>query len=376
MEHSDIPRQPQQPAHQPRRTLAEFRTAYAEPSPLFDGDGPAPAAYPTLTVRSWRDGDDRALLEVFGDPTDPTHHQDRTLLRPSSDAPLARTLVLEEDGVPVGAATLSVSVLHPSRLWFFAEIIPELRRQGLATALLEKLRAEVPGAAVKIRFTVGTDAAGYAEHAGYTPVQTVRQVLLSPQALPTPELDEHSDLQLDDLATGSVELSRVVHAFYTAMHDWDPTTMTLGQAQQLLLAPGTGASGAVVLRDRKRADANGKGNIVAFAISYAVHSPNDPNSATADGSDANGTDVARDFADISDVLIGHNPDLTPELTPAQIQHALGALLGMLVHRYPVRMEIDESMTDLTAVLAPVLHNRDAAIFHTAQVATKYDDAGS
>lgn len=359
--------QAQWPAYQARRPLAAFLSAYAEPSPLFSGDGTA-ANHPTLTVRAWRDGDDRALLEVFGDPTDPAHHQDRTLLRPSAEQPLVRTLVLEDDGVPVGAASLSASVLHPTRLWFFAEIIPELRRQGLASALLRRLREEIPGSAVKIRYTVGTAAAGFAEHSGFIPVQTVRQVLLSPQALPTPDLGEHSDLQLDELATGSVELTRAVHAFYTGMHAWDPTTMTLGQAQQLLLAPNTGASGAVVLRDRNRADANGKGNIVAFAISYAVHGSDADVSTNPDGSAA-----ARDFADISDVLIGHNPQLTPELEPAQIQHALGALLGMLVHRYPVRMEVDESMTDLTAVLAPVLHNKDAAVFHTAQIATKYDD---
>lgn len=368
MEHTENPAQP--PAQQARRPVSEFQSAYAQPAALFSGAGQAADQHPTLTVRAWQDGDDRALLEVFGDPTDPAHHQDRTLLRASSDEPLTRTLVVEDDGVPVGAATLSTSVLHPTRLWFFAEIIPELRRNRLASALLDRLRAEVPGAAVKIRYTVGTDAAGFAERAGFTPVQTVRQVLLSPQALPTPELGADSDLQLAELATGSVELTRAVHAFYTDMHAWDPTTMTLGQAQQLLLAPGTGASGAVVLRDRNRANERGTGNIVAFAISYAVHGATEDAPANPDGSA-----LARDFADISDVLVGHNTQLTPTLNPAQVQHALGALLGMLVHRYPVRMELDESMTDLAAVLAPVLHKKDAAVFHTAQIATKYDDQG-
>ncbi|MFC0582104.1 GNAT family N-acetyltransferase [Micrococcoides hystricis] len=360
-------------APKPERSLAEFLAAYTNPVPLFAGTE-EDLRHPNLTVRAWTDGDDRALLEVFGDPEDPAHHQDRSLLRPPADSPVARTLVVEDDGVPVGAASLSESVLHPRRLWFFAEIIPALRRQGLATRLLELLRTELPGTAVKIRYSVGTDAAGYAEHAGFATIQTVRQVLLSPQALPAPQLDENSDLQLEDVATGSVELTQAVQDFYTAMHQWDPTTMSIGQAQQLLLAPATGASGAVVLRDRTRADAKGKGNIVAFAISYAVH---DPTAESPDHADEHGQapvqlQAARDFADISDVLIGFNPGLKPELNPAQVQHALGALLGMLVHRYPVRMEVDDSMTDLLAVLAPVLHSKDAAVFHTAHIASKFD----
>src|SRR5699024_7451137 len=72
---------------------------------------------------------------------------------------------------------------------------------------------------------------------------------------------------LEDLATGSVELTKIVARYYDHVHQsWDPSQMSLGQAQDLLLAPQTGAHGAVVLRDRPK-DQGGK--ILAFAVSYA-----------------------------------------------------------------------------------------------------------
>src|SRR5699024_10731958 len=71
---------------------------------------------------------------------------------------------------------------------------------------------------------------------------------------------------LEDLATGSVELTKLVAAYYDRVHaGWDPSEMTLGRAQDLLLAPQTGAHGAVVLRDR--AGELG-GSVLAFAVSY------------------------------------------------------------------------------------------------------------
>ena len=327
-------------------SVAEFNDRYAEPSPL--------AATP-VTVRAWREGDDLALLEVFGDPQDPLHHQDRTLLRASSDTPWVRSLVVEDDGVPVGAATVSVSGLHPQRLWFYAEIVPTLRRKGIGRALFAEMqRVAGDGAAFKTRFGAESAAAKFAAAVGFAPIQTSRQVLVTPEALPAPALDESSQLQLEDLATGSVELSQLVQKFYAHTHQWDPTQISIGQAQQLLLAPATGASGAVVIRDTQveKNLKQGLTNIAAFAISYANH-----DAAPVD-------DAAADITDVSDVLIGHNPDLTP----AQAQHALGALLGMLVHRFPVRLELDEAMPELTAVVAPLIKDRRALVFHTGIIA--------
>ncbi len=72
-----------------------------------------------------------------------------------------------------------------------------------------------------------------------------------------------------------MELTQLVVDFYNAVHDWDRAEMTVGKAQQLLLAPETGASGAVVLRSVSGED-EGKKPILAFAISYTAERTEDP----------------------------------------------------------------------------------------------------
>ena len=105
------------------------------------------AALPAgVTLRPWADGDDLALLEVWGDPADVQQHQDRAMLAPVADAPWRRTLVAEDDGVPVGAGTVFAQSLHPRRLWLYLEVGPTARRRGIGSALtnaaVERARAE------------------------------------------------------------------------------------------------------------------------------------------------------------------------------------------------------------------------------------------
>lgn len=341
----------------------QFVEHYGTPSPLGDTG---------VRFRAWRDSDDVALLEIFDDPHDPIHHQDRSLLRPNSDRPWVRTLVVEDEGVPVGAASVSVSELHPQRLWFFAEVVPPLRRRGIASALLEELTAAVPanlwadGAtapAFKIRYTDGTVAEHFAAARGFDTIQSARQILVQPGALPLPELGEDSQLQLQDIATGSVELTSVVQQFYRRTHQWDPTKISVGQTQQLLLAPETGAAGAVVVRDTQapREVHTLVSNIAAFAVSYQNVTPEQGGQEQA--GQESGQELPQDLQDVTDVLLGYHP----RLEPARAQHALGALLGMLVHRYPVRLEVDEAMPHLQAVLEPLLKAGSAVAFHTAHI---------
>ena len=71
---------------------------------------------------------------------------------------------------------------------------------------------------------------------------------------------EPAEIEVQQLATGSVELSQLAAQYYNASHAWDPSELTLTQAQQLLLAPRTGAQQAFVTRQ--------DGRIVAFAVAY------------------------------------------------------------------------------------------------------------
>ncbi|MDO5492404.1 MAG: GNAT family N-acetyltransferase [Nesterenkonia sp.] len=275
-----------------------------------------------LTVRPWEDGDDLALLEVWGDPENPMHHQDRSLLRPSSDKPWSRTVVAEDQGVPVAAATLLRSSLHPDRLSFYAEVAPEHRRRGVAAELLNLLQSEAENCQVqslKARCGSRTAAQCFLRDNGFQKVQASRRVVVRPGALPTPDL-EADQLDLEDIATGSVELSSLVAEFYNSIHTWDRSEMTVGKAQQLLLSPETGASGAVVLRDRAP---GAQDRILAFAISYTPERGEDP----------------------SDVLLGWNPELEDDEAEAASQ----VLLAMLSARFPVTVEVDDSMAPLKRV---------------------------
>ncbi|WP_313816800.1 GNAT family N-acetyltransferase, partial [Citricoccus sp.] len=320
---------------------------------------------------------DLRLLELWGDPADAQHHQDRAMLRPSSNSPWARCLVAEDEGIPVAAAVVYASSVHPQRLWFYAETARELRGRGLATALLTALRAEAEGARaegmlatteLKTRFAVAADAlpetapdaaeTGAAAHhptdhpaasflagQGFSPLQRSRRIAVGPGVITAPELDG-TGLAVEDLATGSVELTQAVAAFYAATHGWDPSDLSVGQAQQLLLGPATGASGAVVLRSKPKAQGGG---IDAFALSYTPERTEDP----------------------TDVLLGWNP----ELAPADAQAAAASLLALLTTQYPVQLEVDDSMDILTPILDQLVTTGHARVLLDSRIwATDVPDA--
>ncbi len=138
-----------------------------------------------LTVRPWAEGDDLKLLEVWGDPENAMHHADRALLRPSSNEPWSRCIVAEDAGVPVAAATIFRSSLHPDRLSFYAEVAPEHRRRGVAAQLLEILEAELPNCGtqnLKARCAKHSAAQCFLKDNGFRKVQRSRQVTVQPGA--------------------------------------------------------------------------------------------------------------------------------------------------------------------------------------------------
>lgn len=287
-----------------------------------------------LTVRPWAEGDDLKLLEVWGDPESALHHADRALLRPSSNDPWSRCIVAEEKGVPVAAATIFRSSLHPDRLSFYAEVAPEYRRKGVAAQLLEILEAELPNCGtqnLKARCAKHSAAQCFLKDNGFRKVQRSRQVTVQPGALNLPDL-EAAQWDLEDLATGSVELTQLIVDFYNAVHDWDRAEMTIGKAQQLLLAPEAGASGAVVLREVSAGD-EGPRPILAFAVSYTPERTEDP----------------------ADVLLGWNPELDED----QAGSVVRALLALVAARYPVTVEVDDSMGPLKQVTDELAENGHA-----------------
>ncbi|MET1154069.1 GNAT family N-acetyltransferase [Arthrobacter sp.] len=282
-----------------------------------------------LTYRDWREDDDLALLEVWGDPETGQAGHFRAMLRPSADQPWSRCIVAEDQGIAVAAGAVYETSLHPDRLWVYVEVARGHRGAGVASDLLARLRAEAeqaPSGVRKLRAKVEPDTSGaaFARAAGLTQIQSSRVVQVSPAALPLPALGETGP-QLEEAATGSVELTRAVADFYNSVHVWDRADMTVGRAQQMLLSESAGAGGAVVLRSAPKAEG---GSIQAFAVSYTHERTDAP----------------------ADVLLGYDTALSAE----EAEAAVRALLAMLVAQYPVQLEVDDSMTAVLAVLQPLL----------------------
>lgn len=321
-----------------------------------------------IQYREWRDGDDLALLEIWGGPETEQARQFRGTLAPSGNAPWRRCIVAEDivDGVaiPVAAGVVHEASLHPERLWAYIEVDRHHRRTGVGSTLLTMLRheaAQSPSGVSRLRTKVepGTPGAAFAEAAGLAPIQRSRLVVVEPGALKLPVFGDGSEAaaseQVEDLATGSVELSDVVGRYYTAVHGWDsPGELSIATVQRLFLDELSGAHGAIVLRAPKASafgagvPASRKGRLEAFVISYAELAPAG-DQAAGEGAAASGHPT--------DVFLGHEPELSAEEARAAVRD----LLALIAFQHPVVLELDDSMEALRAVVEPLLETGKARV---------------
>ena len=319
-----------------------------------------------IEYREWREGDDLALLEMWGGPETDQARQFRGALAPSGNSPWRRCIVAEDvvDGVaiPVAAGVVHEASLHPERLWVYIEVARDHRRTGVGSTLLAMLRHEAehsPSGVSRLRTKVepGTPGAAFAEAAGLAPIQRSRLVVVEPGSLKLPVFGDGSEAaaseQVEDLATGSVELSDVVGRYYTAVHHWDsPGELGIATVQRLFLDDLSGAHGAIVLRAPKASafgagvPASKKGRIQAFAVSYAQGGP-----------ELGGPEEghAAKSGEPSDVFLGHDPELSDDDARAAVRD----LLALIAYQYPVLLELDDSMTALRAVGEPLLETGKA-----------------
>ncbi|GAA4471417.1 hypothetical protein GCM10023190_00530 [Enteractinococcus fodinae] len=279
-----------------------------------------------MHIREWQEGDDLRLLEIFGDPASAQHHYDRTMLGPSTQDPSGVCLVAEDDGVPVAAGAIRAQAIHPMRMWCFIETAPLQRRRGFGSALLAQLVERIPtDTALKARSVAGDDAtAAWLQAHGFGQIQRSQRVIVAAGTFEAP------DIEVEQLATGSVELSKVAAEYYNATHHWDPSSLSITQAQQLLLAPQSGAQQAFVTRHQ--------GRIVAFAIAYPGP-----------------------VANVVDLFVGHDPQHDE---PADHLRALVAVAGE--HR-SLAIEIDNSTTALNALLVQAINADTALVEHESVI---------
>jgi hypothetical protein len=266
--------------------------------------------------------------------------------------------VVDGVGIPIAAGVVHEATLHPERLWVYVEVARDHRRNGIGSTLLMMLRREAegsPSGVTRLRCKVepGTPGAEFAKAAGLTPIQRSQLVVVEPGALKLPVFgdgsEEAASERIEDLATGSVELSDVVGRYYTSVHSWDsPGDLGIPTVQRLFLDDLSGAHGAIVLRGPKASafgpgvPASKKGKLQAFAISYAQ-----PGSGQGAEQEQSGQP--------SDVFLGHEPELDAD----EAKGAVRDLLALIAYQYPVLMEMDDSMSALRAVVEPLLETGKA-----------------
>lgn len=312
-----------------------------------------------LSYRPWRAGDDQTLLQIWGDAEGPAAQQFRGELAPDAgaddDGGWRRCVVAEDLGIPVAAGVVYASALHPERLWAYVEVARDHRRRGVGAALLRRLREAAltaPGGPKGLRTKTadGTEGQAFALASGFAPLQRSRHVIVRPGTLKLPVFGDGSEEQssqlVQDLATGSVELSDAVGRYYTSVHAWDPPApLSVGRAQQLFLSDAAGAHGAVVLRAPAAsafggaAPASKKGRLRAFAVSYASTLAAEPVVSGARGDEQP-----------TEVLLGHDPKLEPD----DARDAVRGLLALVAYQHPVLLEVDDSMEALRAAVDPLL----------------------
>ncbi|MDO5618819.1 N-acetyltransferase [Kocuria sp.] len=321
----------------------------------------------SYSYRTWNDGDDLALLGVLPAPESDSVIALRALMGPDSEQPAwSRTLVANDsaggDDVVVGAGAVQLNPMHPTRLWAFVEVATAARGEGVGQELAARLRGAAheqhPGLPLRTKVGPGTSGERFVQAQGMIPVMTHRHVVVAPGAIPPQPIGEGESAteSIEDLATGSVELTRAVGEFYSSVNAWDPPAeLTLGQVNAQFLAESSQAYGAIVLRRGVDRGAGVRGSIGAFAISYRSLE------LDVERTEADPERLA-ELDDLpTDVLIGWDPGMGDE----EAAVAVAKLMGLLVARYPIRVEVTDAMRPLAVVCAQLVAEGTAKVMDEA-----------
>ncbi|MDO4252787.1 MAG: GNAT family N-acetyltransferase [Rothia sp. (in: high G+C Gram-positive bacteria)] len=315
------------------------------------------------TYRPWQEGDDLKLLEIWPDPQNTQQAAFRSTFSTDSSQPWRTTIVGQDQGIPIAAASAYETSLHPQHLWAYIEVAPDHQGQGLASALLDRLiqaveTAQLSTRSLRIKVASGSAAEKFALARGFQKIQQSRIIHINPGALPLLPLglapDGQPSQSIEDIATGSVELTQEFWDFYRRSHQWDPpANISLGQVNRLFLSDQAQAYGAIVLRKRldSASAAGPKGKIMAFAISYQ---PLEVDAATN----------RRSQDQAAEVLLGYS------CSGQQAREAIGQLLAVLVAQYPVTLEVSEAMVELNQILDQLIGQGRARVLEDTLMLTK------
>lgn len=95
-----------------------------------------------IAIRPFHEVDDPRLDGLLDAAPDPLwRSQGHRLHGPDRDgATWRRTVIAEDDGLVVGAGTIAVNAVHPTRYNAAVEVAPDHRRRGIGASLLSALR--------------------------------------------------------------------------------------------------------------------------------------------------------------------------------------------------------------------------------------------
>jgi hypothetical protein len=196
----------------------------------------------SIRVEPWDDTHTGRVDAAFGPPEHWTVAQGRQGWRAPTDGEFwARCLVLSDGSEPIAVAAAFHPRLHTAREWAYVEVSPHRRRAGWGARALSEIRAVLPAHARPLRAKVsaGSLAAAMAGTRGMSPIQRTRQVRVSVPA-------DLAGAQAHQVPARSEEAIRAWRDWYVAGHDWDPPSPqpddfwagTFGDAEHVLGVPG------------------------------------------------------------------------------------------------------------------------------------------
>lgn len=207
-------------------------------------------------IRGYRQTDEPQIgaLLVAAWPQDPVLDEVAALHGPDLDENerLRRTLVAEEDGALIGAATLLGTPRHPTFFFFTAVVASERRRQGIATALLDELQRARHDRPLLARVRETDDGAiAFLRANGFGVRMRSRSANVDPaDAEVVVWVAEQSPIELERLAARD-QIAHAHEQAYRRVHaGWAPTTeRPLDESLRAFCAEGWLPESAVLARD-------------------------------------------------------------------------------------------------------------------------------
>jgi GNAT superfamily N-acetyltransferase len=227
-------------------------------------------------IRGYRESDESQITALLAAawPDDPVMVEISALHGPDLDGDdrRRRTLVVEEHGALVGSATRLSTPRHPTFSFFTAVVAPELRRRGIASALLEELLQgwEARPLLARVR---ETDDAGVAFllASSFSLRMRSRSVTVDPA---DPEVvawaDDQAAIEIDRPADRE-EVARAHERAYERVHaGWAPTTnRPLEESLRLFCGEGWLPESAVLARTGD--EVVGVGSLYGAPSVFAAH---------------------------------------------------------------------------------------------------------